>query len=90
LPDNADFDHSGMVDGVDLLAWQRKAFGPAGPAFSEGDANGDGAINAADLAVWQSQFGAAPAVETAGLAIPEPAGGVLLLAGITAVRRRVK
>jgi hypothetical protein len=86
LPDNADFDGNGMVDGSDLLTWQRKAFGPAGPAFAEGDANGDGAINGADLNVWQSQFGAEAAGAAAGENVPEPAGLLMALIAMVAVR----
>ncbi len=74
---SADFDRDGDVDGRDFLIWQRNA-GKANPLQSDGDANFDGAINTADLAVWQSAY-ANPAI-TAIIAVPEPNG--LLAAGL--------
>ncbi|MCA9186963.1 MAG: hypothetical protein R3E01_15850 [Pirellulaceae bacterium] len=73
--DDADFDESGIVDGVDLLHWQR-GFGIAkGAMAAHGDANGDGAVDDADYQIWTQQLsggsGSATAVATANL-VPEP------------------
>jgi len=55
---NADFNSSGFVDGQDFLAWQRNFNGNSFAGINAlGDANLDGAINGADLAVFESQFG---------------------------------
>lgn len=54
--DTADFDASGDVSGADFLQWQR-GFGTASNAtLADGDANGDGAVNNADLQIWQNQY----------------------------------
>jgi hypothetical protein len=72
-PEDADFDNDSDVDGNDFLIWQRGL--GVGTDNATGDANGSGAVDAADLAVWRSQFGT-PAVG----AVPEPA--TLALAGL--------
>jgi hypothetical protein len=85
--DNADFDADGDVDGADFLAWQRGLGQTTGAVLGQGDANGDMAVNASDLAIWRTQFGQTGSVS----AVPEPARAVLLLAaclGAAAVRRR--
>ncbi len=46
-----------------------------------GDANGDGAIDGADLLTWQRNL-SAPIAQPAGSAIPEPQAGLLLLVGV--------
>ncbi|HEX6963320.1 MAG TPA: GH25 family lysozyme, partial [Lacipirellula sp.] len=86
----ADFNADGDVDGADFLALQR-GLGRTGAAamFANGNANGDLQIDADDLAVWRSQFGA-PAASSPPLAIPEPEAVILVaLAMIAAeIRRR--
>jgi hypothetical protein len=67
---NADFDEDGDVDGSDFLTWQR-GFGIERDAtLSQGDANGNGAVNASDRAVWEQQYGTS---DLSGVAVvPEP------------------
>ncbi|MDC0935777.1 hypothetical protein OAS39_05790, partial [Pirellulales bacterium] len=48
---DADFDADGDVTGNDFFAWQRGFGNTSGAAPDDGDANGDGAVNGADLAV---------------------------------------
>ncbi|NOY41058.1 MAG: PEP-CTERM sorting domain-containing protein [Planctomycetes bacterium] len=83
-----DFDSSGDVTGSDFLAWQR-GFGipvGGGASISDGDANGDGGVDAADLALWGEFVGAralagpGPAVA----AVPEPSSAMLLMFGLVA------
>jgi hypothetical protein len=75
--ENADFDGNGIVDGADLLRWQR-GFGLAGQTNNQnGDANGDGSVNAADLVIWKAKFGTAGATAAVG-SVPEPATVSLL------------
>jgi hypothetical protein len=77
----ADFDMDCDVDGGDFLTWQRGLGISSGATKSQGDANGDGAVNAADLALWRSQFGT-PGATAASASVPEPSGAMLLLAAL--------
>jgi len=100
----ADFDSDGDADGGDFLAWQRGNGLATGATKEQGDANGDGAVNADDLALWKSQFGgggfAGPGVLVRGVvtyvgaavaAVPEPASIIYIgaaLMGAVGMRRR--
>jgi hypothetical protein len=77
-PPSADFDGDGDVDGRDFLALQR-GFGASSSVT--GDANHDGAVNAADVAVFRQQFGGPNFASTLGM-VPEPGGITLVLAAI--------
>jgi hypothetical protein len=87
--EDADFDNDGDVDGADFLTWQRGVGTGTTPAA--GDANGDGAVNATDLAIWKAQFGPGSGVGAAA-AVPEPATAALAAlasaAWLLAARRR--
>lgn len=91
----ADFDANGLVDGADLLKWQRGngSFG-AGVTTASGNANTDSTVNDADLAIWKADFGhtsvgvGAGAVSygyvryvTGGFASATPEPGAVILAG---------
>jgi hypothetical protein len=86
---NADFDGNGIVDGNDFLKWQRGLGMTSQTNNQNGDANGDGSVTAADLAIWKTKFGG-PGATAAASAVPEPASfamlGLGLLAGGTLVR----
>jgi hypothetical protein len=90
-PENADFDDDGDIDGNDFLIWQA-GFDGAGVTPGDGNANGDAAVNALDLAVWKSQYGGAAPLSGVLGNVPEPTGVTLgLLGALTwaaAVRRR--
>jgi GH25 family lysozyme M1 (1,4-beta-N-acetylmuramidase) len=84
-----DINSDGKVDGADFVKWQRN-LGRTGASatFANGSANGDSTINAADLAVIESQFATAGALSSAS-AVPEPGAGALFwMAIIGAMRRR--
>ena len=52
--------------------------------LSEGDANSSGTVDAADLAIWESQFGTTvPPLSALTVAIPEPT--TLLLGALASV-----
>jgi hypothetical protein len=84
---NADFDGNGVVDGKDFLLWQRSQGGAGNQ--SQGDANSDGQVNAADLTIWKSQFGTSPSLGAVA-AVPEPSSVFIafgMLLGARASRR---
>ncbi|MBX3427258.1 MAG: esterase-like activity of phytase family protein [Pirellulales bacterium] len=82
---SADFDVSGAVDGSDFLLWQRdyRAIPPWLADQRPGDANRDGQVDSADLAVWHSGFGAAASVMSRP--VPEPGAAVLAILGTALV-----
>jgi hypothetical protein len=53
----ADFDEDIDVDGTDFLTWQRGNGTTSSAGLSDGDANGDEAVNGIDLGIWKSEFG---------------------------------
>jgi hypothetical protein len=73
---DADFDQDGDVDGGDFLTWQRN-LGSAG-GLAQGDATGDGLVNADDLEYWSQQYGGA---DPPTAAVPEPSAHVIMALG---------
>lgn len=65
-----DFDNNGVTEGRDFLWWQRNA---GATLDLIADANGDGRVDALDLAIWRSNFGGVSSnvVESSQL-VPEP------------------
>jgi hypothetical protein len=59
-----DFDQNQVVDGNDLLVWQRGLglVGPPNPTNTLGNANADAAIDEGDLTKWKQYYGGAPGV----------------------------
>ena len=78
----ADFDDNGVVNNLDLGIW-KGAFN----VNAQGDANGDGLSDGADLLAWQRQLGSTAAAAAIG-AVPEPAAAALVLAGVAALASR--
>jgi hypothetical protein len=76
-----DVDGDGVVDGKELLVWQRGLGINSGATLQQGDADGDGAVKKSDLLVWKSQYGTGYAVPAIG-AVPEPSTAVLALGGV--------
>ncbi|MBA4107376.1 MAG: hypothetical protein C0485_16690 [Pirellula sp.] len=76
-----DFNLDRRVDGADFLTWQRNV-GLAGARFDQGDADLNGVIDAADLAIFRNGYGSVgplnSAVATA--AVPEPRSYLMALA----------
>jgi len=75
---DADFNDSNSVDGVDLGIWESN-FGSAATATT-GDATGDGDADGEDFLEWQRQFTGAPQLSAIG--VPEPASLLLLAYGL--------
>jgi hypothetical protein len=73
-PESADYDEDGDVDGNDFLVWQR--------------GQSPDALSAGDLALWQEQYGTAPPLTAATVAIPEPWSLTLLVCGLGLIASR--
>lgn len=90
---DADFDNDNDVDGHDFLRWQRGVGITTGATNAQGDANGDGAVNAADLAMWRSRFGGTSA-QAAASAVPEPTAlglvGLGVIGAVLSGQRRAR
>jgi hypothetical protein len=79
-PADADFDRDGDVDGGDFLLWQRGLGSTQQIDYALGDADGNGVVNAADLAVWRGQFGRGGSLAAA--AVPEPGCAAMVVAAM--------
>jgi hypothetical protein len=80
-----DFDGDADVAGADFLLWQR-TFGATGTNLAA-DGSLSQTVDAADHAIWKSQFGRQVTIPTAaasGAPIPEPTAATLALALIAA------
>ena len=67
---DADFDLDGDVDGLDFFSWQRGFGITSGAQRSDGDATHDEVVDAADLTVWQGEFGNLPSTTSAASSAP--------------------
>lgn len=76
--EDADFNGNGVVDANDFLTLQRNLGLTGQTDNSNGDANFDGIIDGADVAIWNNQYGNAPPLSGNVSAVPEPTTVVLL------------
>lgn len=86
----ADANADDMVDVGDMGILATN-YGRTGATWSAGDFNADGVVDVGDLGILASQYGwSGGAGGAAGIpaAVPEPAGSVVLLVGLFAIRRR--
>lgn len=83
-----DFNLDRRVDGADFLTWQRN-MGLAGARFDQGDADLNGVIDAADLAIFRSGYGAVGPLSSkvASAAVPEPCSYLTALAAAIGIAR---
>ena len=73
------------MDDADFLVWQR-TFGST--TLAEADGNGNGVVDAADLAIWRDTYGTVASTSTIA-SIPEPGTlGMALLGGFLLLRRK--
>ena len=93
LPNVADADGNGVVDGADMLLWQRNVGRQDADGPATGDFNFDGAVDSDDLSVWKEQSAAPPqgaaADDPSAAVVPEPRTTVLALtalAGLLSIR----
>jgi hypothetical protein len=82
----ADFNHDGQVNAADRTRWVQNYGRISGAAQTEGDANGDGAVDGRDFLAWQR--GVTASTLAVAAAVPEPAGVAWLLAAMTCHRLR--
>ena len=75
----------GHINAGDMLAWQR-GLGKTNPSLTDGDLDGSGAVDAADLVILKSRFGAAASATTVG--VPECGSAVLAAIGAVAAAGR--
>lgn len=81
LADDADFDGNDVVDGNDVLIWQR-GLGLTGQTDnSTGDANGDHKVDFADLEIWAAAFGSGSSLSAVAV-VPEPSAAAAALTAI--------
>ncbi|NOZ39015.1 MAG: hypothetical protein GXP24_02160 [Planctomycetes bacterium] len=74
-PFSADFDSDDDTDGTDFLAWQRGFGIDVGATLAQGDADGNGTVDAFDLQLWSTNFGSVAmggALLSASFVVPEP------------------
>lgn len=86
----ADFNRDGTVTLEDLAIWHTYAGTETGALATQGDANGDGAVNGVDYLAWQRQLGST-IVAPGAMAVPEPraaALGIIALGAFLAPCRR--
>lgn len=70
-PPSGDYQLNGVVDGADLLKWQR--------------GESPNALSSSDLADWKANYGTyAGQVTALSTTVPEPATGIMLMLGMTA------
>jgi hypothetical protein len=87
---DADFNNDGFVNGTDFILQQRNMGLASGATNAQGDTDGNGVINAVDLANWKARYGLPPAT-AASAAVPEPAtcvGLLIAVAALAAARRK--
>jgi len=82
-PHDADFNDSGTVDVLDLTHWQTGFGETDGAEPTQGDANGDQAVDGNDFLIWQRQL-ADDNVAGHALAIPEPRSWLLIATSLVA------
>jgi hypothetical protein len=84
-----DYNDDGAVNAADYTAW-RNSFGQSGAGLA-GDGNSDNVVTRTDYQLWKGNYGATSGF---GAAVPEPAGGVILIAGalsiLAAMRRTTR
>ena len=54
---SSDFDGNGVVNGLDLLIWQRNYHIASGATLGQGDATYDSAVDGDDVNAWRNQYG---------------------------------
>ncbi|MEO2048854.1 MAG: hypothetical protein ABGX16_20040 [Pirellulales bacterium] len=64
-----DYNGNGVLDGADMLAWQR--------------GESPDPLSAADLTLWEANYGSVAPLEATSTAVPEPASELLVLVTVS-------
>jgi hypothetical protein len=94
-----DYNGNGVVDAADYTVWRDTLGQSVAMAGDGADGSGpgdvpDGVIDQFDYEFWKDRFGnvvdeGAGAVDSSGIAVPEPAGALLLICLLTAATTRI-
>jgi hypothetical protein len=87
-PLQGDYNGNGKVDAADYTTW-RDTLGQMGAGLAA-DGSDNESVDEADYQLWLDHFGEAAGSGSTGLdagAVPEPAGGILLLTGLLILSR---
>ncbi len=71
-----DYNNNGVVDAADYTVW-RDQLGMTGSGLAA-DGNADGEVTTFDYQLWRSSYGVSNAIGGTAIAVPEPAGILLI------------
>jgi hypothetical protein len=78
-----DYNHDGVVDTRDYVAWRNSVNSNVLP-YSGADGDGNGIVDANDYSIWRSHFGQAAASGTLAGSVPEPLSIAITLVAVVA------
>jgi hypothetical protein len=85
--DPADFNEDGHVDVDDLVLWRAGMGTQTGATHTQGDANGDLAVDGADFLIWQRRLSTTGVVPSSR-EIPEPSAWLIAAMAVAPLLRR--
>lgn len=83
LPPSGDYNHDGVVDAADYVAWRDTLGQSVSSAGSGADGNQNGLIDSGDYDYWRLRFGNTVSGLGAGSSVPEPTYGSICVVALT-------